>query len=66
MLISELSCSIISNVWHENNEKFDSGWIQVKVKVQMSLEFYIHDSVHCNSILIRSNKMQQFAGIYLL
>ena len=26
----------------------------------------IHGSVHCNSILIRSNKMQQYAGIYLL
>ena len=30
------------------------------------MEFYIHGSVHCNSILIRSNKMQQYAGIYLL
>ena len=29
-------------------------------------KFYIHDSVHRNSILIRSNKMQQYAGIYLL
>ena len=28
--------------------------------------FYIHDSVHPNSLLIRSNKMQQFAGIYLV
>ena len=27
---------------------------------------YIHSSVHRNSILIRSNKMQQYAGIYLL
>ena len=27
---------------------------------------YIHGSVHRNSILIRSNKMQQYAGIYLL
>ena len=30
------------------------------------VEFYIHGSVHRNSILIRSNKMQQYAGIYLL
>ena len=30
------------------------------------LLFYIHCSVHRNSILIRSNKMQQYAGIYLL
>ena len=29
-------------------------------------EFYIHGSVHCNSILIRSNKMQKYAVIYLL
>ena len=30
------------------------------------LFFYIHGSVHQNSILIRSNEMQQYAGIYLL
>jgi len=30
------------------------------------LEFYIRDSVHRNSILIRSNKMQKYEGIYLL
>ena len=29
-------------------------------------EFHIHGSVHRDSILIRSNKMQQYAGIYLL
>ena len=29
-------------------------------------KFYIHGSVHRNSILIRSNKVQQYAGIYLL
>ena len=28
--------------------------------------FCIHSSVHRNSILIRSNKMKQYAGIYLL
>ena len=28
--------------------------------------FYIHGSVYRNSILIRSNKMQHYAGIYLL
>ena len=27
---------------------------------------YIHGSMHHNSILIRSNKMQQYADIYLL
>ena len=29
-------------------------------------DFYIHGSVHRNSILIRSNKMQHYACIYLL
>ena len=29
-------------------------------------QFYIHGSVHRNSILIRSNKMQNYAGVYLL
>ena len=29
-------------------------------------EFYIHGSVHRDSILLRSNKMQQYADIYLL
>ena len=29
-------------------------------------QFYIHGSVHRNSVLVRSNKMQQYAGIYLL
>jgi len=33
---------------------------------QDNTEFYIHGSVHRDSILIRSNKMQQYAGIYLL
>ena len=28
--------------------------------------FYIRGSVHCNSILTRPKKMQQYAGIYLL
>jgi len=29
-------------------------------------DFHIHCSMHRNSMLIRSNKMQQYAGIYLL
>ena len=28
--------------------------------------FYIHGSVHRDSVLIRSNEMQQYAGVYLL
>ena len=28
--------------------------------------FYIHGSVHRDSVLIRSTKMQQYAGIFLL
>jgi len=30
------------------------------------LEFDIHGSVHRDSILIRSNELQQYAGVYLL
>jgi hypothetical protein len=30
------------------------------------LEYYIHGSVHRNSVSTRSNKVQQYAGIYLL
>ena len=30
------------------------------------MHFYIHASVHRNSILIRSNEMWQYAGVYLL
>ena len=42
-------------------------WVLVwKGSCQQNNEFYIHGSVHRNSILIRSNKMQQYAGIYLL
>ena len=29
-------------------------------------EFYIYGSVHRDSILVRSNEMQQYAGVYLL
>ena len=34
--------------------------------VTLVAKFYIHGSVRRNSILIRSNKMRQYAGIYLL
>jgi len=30
------------------------------------LQFYIHDPVHRDSILIRSDEMQQHAGVYLV
>ena len=36
-------------------------------KAQKIIEkIYIHGSVHRDSVLIRSNKMQQYACIYLL
>ena len=38
----------------------------VLLQIITQREFYIHSSVHRNSMLIRSNKMQQYAGIYLL
>ena len=39
---------------------------QQLMEVTHRLEFYIHGSMHRDSILIRSNEMQQYAGIYLL
>ena len=36
------------------------------MKIKFQFEYYIHGSVHRNSILIRFNKMRQYAGIYLL
>ena len=33
---------------------------------RLLVKFYVHGSVHRNSVLIRSNKMQQYADIYLL
>ena len=35
-------------------------------KIFIFMEFYIHGSVYRHSILIRSNKMKQYAGVYLL
>ena len=47
--------------------------VRISVNIQRTftfrseeIEFYIHGSVHRDSVLIRSNKMQQYAGIYLL
>ena len=37
-----------------------------RIKNFLNLNFYIHGSVHRDSVLIRSNKMQQYAGIYLM
>ena len=34
--------------------------------VMFSDSYYIHGSEHRDSILIRSNEMQQYAGVYLL
>jgi hypothetical protein len=42
------------------------GWLANGCLDHWLIFFYIHGSVHRNSILIRSNKMQQYAGIYLL
>jgi len=32
----------------------------------LNIDFYIHGSVHRDSILLRSNEMQQYEGVYLL
>ena len=38
----------------------------IAIRLLRCIEFYIHSSVHRNSIVIRSNNIQQYAGIYLL
>ena len=45
---------------HTNNQK------PLHNHLLLGVDFYIHGSVHHNSISIRSNKMQQYASIYLL
>ena len=39
---------------------------QMTVKCHNKEMFYIHGSVQRDSILIRSNEIQQYAGVYLL
>ena len=39
---------------------------QVSNPHKKCMKFYIHGSVHRNSMLLRSYKMQQYAGVYLL
>ena len=41
-------------------------WVREKVSSSSALVFYIHGSMHCDSILISSNEMQQYACVYLL
>ena len=35
-------------------------------ELKLIFKFYFHGSVHRDSILTRSNEMQQYAGVYLL
>ena len=41
-------------------------WVRENVSSNSALVFYIHGSVNCDSILISSNEMQQYACVYLL
>ena len=54
---------------------FKSNWLFCKIKINfldngdinyIYIFKYIHISVHRDSILIRSNEIQQYAGVYLL
>ena len=40
--------------------------LDIREEITCSNIFYIHGSVHRDSILIRPNEMQQYAGVYLL
>ena len=73
-----LKFTIASSVllfWTERNSCFTSRLhFQPKLlltpgflsELRRHFDFYIHGSVHRDSILIRSNEMQQYAGVYLL
>jgi hypothetical protein len=41
-------------------------WLLHVIHLVCNFLFYIHGSIHHNCILIRSNNMLQYAGIYLL
>jgi len=43
-----------------------SNVLSYEIKRNVVFVFYIHGSVHRCSILITSNEMQQYTGIYLL
>ena len=49
---------LIENMWQYIFVIFSTQYLQH--------EFYSHGPLHHDSVLIRSNKMQQYAGIYLL
>ena len=43
-----------------------NSFLTLLVTEHSAVFFYINGSVHRNSILIRANKIQKYAGIYLL
>ena len=54
-------------IWYNEKCRKQSTNIKKEIFIEHFLHlFYIHGSVHRDSILIRSNKMQKHAGIYLL
>ena len=75
-LLIEIRCRLCPIILLDNSE-FEAYWLltwlilqkarnKLSVLFRLPYTFYIHGSVHRNSILIRYNKMQQYAGIYLL
>jgi len=48
------------------NDNYKQVLVQRPLKCFKNILIYIHGSVHRDSILIRSNKVQQYAGIYLV
>ena len=38
----------------------------IRIISNLDLDFYIHGSVHRDSVLIGSNEMKDYAGVYLL
>ena len=51
---------------NQNNRYFTWKFKSIFTRILPCRFFFIHGSVHRDSILIRSNEMQQYAGVYLL
>jgi len=67
-------CSPMKGISSSTSKCYPS-WVEIRNRLPQILqtpracilsEFYIHGNVYRNYILIRSNEMQQYAGVYLL
>jgi hypothetical protein len=58
-------CKTLTVQGRENVEHLSIDQQTKRISLNIRLELYIRGSVHPDSVLIRSNEMQQYAGVYL-